>query len=133
MFEMRSHAVAACPKVLAFLASLRAELEELVRIPSVSALADHVDDVRRSADVTARLLRDAGLEHVEVLEAEGMQPAVTGAWLHAGEDAPTVLLYAHHDVQPVGTPRDGTPNRSPPPSGTAASTAVEPRTTRPGS
>jgi cysteinylglycine-S-conjugate dipeptidase len=82
---------------------IRAELEELVRIPSVSALADHVDDVRRSADVTAGLLRDAGLEHVEVLEADGMQPAVTGAWLHAGDDAPTVLLYAHHDVQPVGT------------------------------
>lgn len=82
---------------------LRAELEELVRIPSISALADHADHVRRSAEVTAELLRDAGLEHVEVLEADGMQPAVTGAWLHAGDDAPTVLLYAHHDVQPVGT------------------------------
>ncbi len=82
---------------------IRAELEELVRIPSISALADHVDDVRHSAEVTARLLRDAGLEHVEVLEADGMQPAVTGAWQHAGDDAPTVLLYAHHDVQPVGT------------------------------
>lgn len=82
---------------------IRAELEALVRIPSISALADHDDDVRRSAEATAALLRDAGLEDVEVLEAVGMQPAVTGAWLHAGDEAPTVLLYAHHDVQPVGT------------------------------
>ncbi|MFO7962203.1 MAG: M20/M25/M40 family metallo-hydrolase [Nitriliruptoraceae bacterium] len=82
---------------------IRAELEELIRIPSISALADHGDDVRRSAEVTAGLLRDAGLEHVELLEDDGMQPAVTGAWRHAGDDAPTVLLYAHHDVQPVGT------------------------------
>lgn len=82
---------------------IRAELEQLVRIPSISALPDHAADVQRSAEATAELLRDAGLEEVEILEAAGMQPAVTGAWLHAGDDAPTVLLYAHHDVQPVGT------------------------------
>ncbi len=81
----------------------RDHLEDLVRIRSISALEDHAGEVARSAAATATLLADAGLEDVEVLELEGMQPAVTGSWLHAGPDAPTVLLYAHHDVQPVGT------------------------------
>ncbi|MEX2549690.1 MAG: M20/M25/M40 family metallo-hydrolase [Nitriliruptoraceae bacterium] len=89
--------------LLAETARTRGDLEELVRIRSISALADHADEVARSATATAALLADAGLEDVEVLELDGMHPAVTGAWLHAGEDAPTVLLYAHHDVQPVGT------------------------------
>ena len=82
---------------------IRTELESLVRIRSISALPDHADEVRASADATAALLEEAGLEDVEILEQGGMQPAVTGAWLHAGPTAPTVLLYAHHDVQPVGT------------------------------
>ena len=82
---------------------IREELEALVRIPSISALPDHTDRVRASAEATAALLAAAGLEDVEVLDEDGMQPAVTGAWLHAGPAAPTVLLYAHHDVQPVGT------------------------------
>ncbi|MCC5949678.1 MAG: M20/M25/M40 family metallo-hydrolase [Nitriliruptoraceae bacterium] len=82
----------------------RRQLEELVRIPSIGAQPEHADDVALSARATAELLRDAGLEGVEVLTLEGMAPAVTGHWLHAGEDLPTVLFYAHHDVQPVGTP-----------------------------
>jgi len=82
---------------------IRDHLEDLIRIRSISALEDHAGEVARSAAATATLLADAGLEDVEVLELDGMQPAVTGSWLHAGEDVPTVLLYAHHDVQPVGT------------------------------
>ena len=83
------------------LAAARATLEELVRIPSVSAEADHADDVQRSADATAALLETAGLEHVRLATADGCPPAVIGEWHHhAG--APTVLLYAHHDVQPPG-------------------------------
>ncbi len=81
-------------------------LEQLVRIPSISALPEHAEDVEASAAATADLLREAGLEDVEVLRLPGAPqaaPAVTGAWLDAGEQAPTVLLYAHHDVQPVGT------------------------------
>ncbi len=81
----------------------RTWLEELVRIPSISALPEHADDVRACAERTAARCRDAGLEDVELLELEGAHPYVTGSWLHAGPDAPTVLLYAHHDVQPVGT------------------------------
>jgi cysteinylglycine-S-conjugate dipeptidase len=81
----------------------RRTLERLVRIPSISAQPERAADVRDSAEATAEVLRDAGLEDVRLLELEGAHPYVTGSWLHAGEDAPTVLLYAHHDVQPVGT------------------------------
>ncbi|HEX2038928.1 MAG TPA: dipeptidase [Acidimicrobiales bacterium] len=77
-----------------------ATLFDWLRIPSISAHADHAADVRRSAELVAGLLREAGLEHVEVLETEGA-PAVYGDWLHAGDDAPTALVYGHHDVQPV--------------------------------
>lgn len=79
-------------------------LRDLVEIPSVSVQPEHAADCRRSAERTADRLRDAGLEDVELLELDGTHPYVTGSWLHAGDDAPTVLLYAHHDVQPVGTP-----------------------------
>src|SRR5260221_8870357 len=71
-----------------------------LRIPSISAHADHAADVRRSADFTASLMTAAGLEHVTSIETPGL-PAVYGDWLHAGPDAPTLLVYGHHDVQPV--------------------------------
>jgi cysteinylglycine-S-conjugate dipeptidase len=86
------------------LADTRAWLEELVRIPSISSLPDRAEDVRICAERTADILREAGLEDVRLLELEGVHPYVTGSWLHAGPDAPTVLMYAHHDVQPVGPP-----------------------------
>jgi cysteinylglycine-S-conjugate dipeptidase len=87
----------------AHLGETRATLERLVRIASISAQPEHADDVRASAEATAEVLRGAGLEDVRLLELDGVHPYVTGSWLHAGDDAPTVLLYAHHDVQPVGT------------------------------
>jgi acetylornithine deacetylase/succinyl-diaminopimelate desuccinylase-like protein len=71
-----------------------------LRIPSISADPERASDVRSSAEFCARLMEDAGLEHVAVLETGG-GPAVYGDWLHAGADAPTVLVYGHHDVQPV--------------------------------
>ena len=80
-----------------------ADLTRLSEIPSVSAAGHDPSEVRRSAEATAELLRQAGLEDVQLLEIDGAHPYVTGQWLHAG-NAPTVLLYAHHDVQPVGTP-----------------------------
>src|SRR5687768_1345809 len=77
-------------------------LIDWLRIPSISSLPEHHADVRRSAERTAELLTEAGFEHVEVIEApnNGL-PAVYGDWLHAGPDAPTALVYGHHDVQPV--------------------------------
>jgi acetylornithine deacetylase/succinyl-diaminopimelate desuccinylase-like protein len=77
-----------------------ADLVTWLRIPSISALPEHAADVRASADHAAGLLRTAGFADVEVLETAGA-PAVYGAWLDAGPDAPTALVYGHHDVQPV--------------------------------
>ncbi len=89
------------------LPSVRADLEALVRIPSVSADPARVDDVRRCAEETARLLREAGSDDVRVLSAAGGAPAVVARW-PAPAGAPTVLLYAHHDVQPTGPRADWT-------------------------
>jgi acetylornithine deacetylase/succinyl-diaminopimelate desuccinylase-like protein len=75
-------------------------LFDWLRIPSISAHPAHAADVWRSAEWAADLFRGAGLEHVEVLSTPGA-PSVYGDWLHAGPDAPTVLVYGHHDVQPV--------------------------------
>lgn len=76
-------------------------LEDLVRIPSISFVEEHAPDVRRSAEAVARLLDEAGGTAVRLLEIDGAHPAVYGEF--AGpEGAPTVLLYAHHDVQPPG-------------------------------
>ena len=77
-----------------------ATLFEWLRIPSISAHADRAGDVRRSAELAAGLLAEAGMEHVCLLETPGA-PSVYGDWLHAGAGAPTVVVYGHHDVQPV--------------------------------
>lgn len=88
--------------------ALQADLEVLVRIPSVSAAAFDQAHVAASAAATEQLLRDAGLPDVQILSAprpDGTPgaPAVV-ARRPAPEGAPTVLLYAHHDVQPPGDP-----------------------------
>jgi cysteinylglycine-S-conjugate dipeptidase len=83
------------------MAAAREALEDLVRIPSISADAARTADVEDSAAATATLLERSGLEAVRLASADGCPPAVIGEWHHA-PDAPTVLLYAHHDVQPAG-------------------------------
>jgi len=75
------------------------ELEELVRIPSVSAPDFDGAEVQRSAEAVADLLRDSGVSRVRPLEIEGAHPAVCGV-VEGPAGTPTVLLYAHHDVQP---------------------------------
>ncbi len=81
--------------------SVRADLEDLVRIPSVSADPAAADAVQRSADAVAGLLRAAGMDDVQVLGMPGGHPAVVGRRA-APSGQPTILLYAHHDVQPTG-------------------------------
>src|ERR671911_3168988 len=51
----------------------------------------------------AGVLREIGIENVQVLEIPGVHPYVYGDWLHR-PGAPTILLYGHHDVQPPGRP-----------------------------
>ncbi len=75
-------------------------LLDWLRIPSISAQPAHVADVRRSAELCRELMRAAGLENAQILDTAGA-PAVYADWLHAGSGAPTVLVYGHHDVQPV--------------------------------
>src|SRR6266850_4008525 len=76
-------------------------LVELSRVPSVSAEGFPPSEVRRSADAVADTMRRSGVEHVEVLEIPGVHPYVYGDWLHK-PGAPTILLYGHHDVMPLG-------------------------------
>jgi acetylornithine deacetylase/succinyl-diaminopimelate desuccinylase-like protein len=79
------------------------QLVALSRIPGVSAEAAPDPHLRRSAEATASTMRAAGIENVQLLELPGVHPYVYGDWLHR-PDAPTVLLYGHHDVQPEGRP-----------------------------
>src|SRR6476620_1352224 len=74
------------------------ELKDLLRIPSVSTLPDHKNDVQRAAEFVADDLKRIGMEHVEVIPTAG-HPLVYGDWLHA-TGKPTVLCYGHYDVQP---------------------------------
>lgn len=75
------------------------ELEELLRIPSISTDSEYADDVQQAANWLASHLRSIGLSGVEVCETDG-HPIVYGEDLRAGDDAPTVLVYGHYDVQP---------------------------------
>ena len=78
---------------------VRVDLEALARIPSVSLDAFDQAQVEASAEATAALLEAEGLT-VEIVR-EGGRPAVI-AHIDGPEGAPTVMLYAHHDVQPPG-------------------------------
>ncbi|MET9670177.1 dipeptidase [Streptomyces sp. NPDC006475] len=76
------------------------DLAEWLRIPSVSAEPDRAADVRRSADWLAAKLRETGFPVAEVWPTAGA-PAVFAEWAAGDPDAPTVLVYGHHDVQPA--------------------------------
>ena len=75
------------------------DLIRLTRIPGVSFEGFDPRAVALSAECTAEILRGAGFEHVELMRIPGTHPYVYGDWLNR-PGAPTVLLYAHHDVQP---------------------------------
>jgi acetylornithine deacetylase/succinyl-diaminopimelate desuccinylase-like protein len=77
-----------------------AGLDAFLRLESISADPERTDEMRRTAQWVADELTRIGAEHAQLNETSG-NPIVTADWLHAGDDAPTVLVYCHYDVQPV--------------------------------
>ena len=82
-----------------------AALKQWLAIPSISADPAHHGDVRRSAEWLAGRVRAAGFPVAEVWDtgdaADPGLPAVFAEWRSADPAAPVVLVYGHHDVQPV--------------------------------
>ena len=74
------------------------ELNDWLRIPSISAKSEHREDTARAAEWLAGRMREAGLQTVDVVATAG-NPVVVGEWRGA-EGAPTLLVYGHYDVQP---------------------------------
>ncbi|MFA7627156.1 MAG: dipeptidase [Candidatus Kapaibacterium sp.] len=76
------------------------ELLEFLRIPSISSVPDNALHVRECALWLQDHIKGIGIEDCRIMETPG-HPIVYGQWLEAGENAPTVLIYGHYDVQPV--------------------------------
>jgi acetylornithine deacetylase/succinyl-diaminopimelate desuccinylase-like protein len=77
------------------------DLDQWLRIPGISAQPERHADVRRSAEWFADAAREAGFPVVEIWDDGPWLPAVFLEWPSGDPDAPTALVYAHHDVQPV--------------------------------
>jgi acetylornithine deacetylase/succinyl-diaminopimelate desuccinylase-like protein len=73
----------------------------LIRFPSVSTDPAFAAGMKGARDFLLERLRAIGLQQVQLLDAPGGQPAVFGAWLGAGADKPTIMIYGHYDVQPA--------------------------------
>jgi len=98
-FEDPSAAWAA-ERVAALMPGMRRDLDDLVRIPSVSGPDQPDGPIREAHDLVARLFREAGVETRE-LNLPGTAPVVIGE-IPAPPGAPTALLYSHYDVVPAG-------------------------------
>src|SRR6187200_629939 len=81
-------------------ADLIRDLGKLVAVQSISTDGEHQKEIEQSAAVTCDLMREAGLNNVQILKTGQSNPYSYGEWLGA-PGKPTVFLYAHHDVQPV--------------------------------
>jgi len=77
------------------------DLKDLVRIPSISFPGFDPAPLKQCAEAVAGLMMKSGLSGVRILETGAGYPAVFGQWMGA-PGKPTILLYAHYDVQPVG-------------------------------
>ena len=75
------------------------ELFGLIRIPSISSLPDHKEEMTRAAEYWKRMLREAGADHTEIFQTEG-NPVVYGEKT-IDQSLPTILIYGHYDVMPV--------------------------------
>jgi len=75
------------------------ELKAYLAVPSISSDPESKPAVAKCAEMTAKMMREAGLEAVVIHPTAG-HPVVTGSWLKA-PGRPTILIYGHYDVQPV--------------------------------
>lgn len=75
------------------------ELNEFLRIPSISSLSAHKGDIQNAAEWLAHAFKNLNLENISITQTAG-HPVVYADWLHA-EGKPTILFYGHYDVQPV--------------------------------
>jgi acetylornithine deacetylase/succinyl-diaminopimelate desuccinylase-like protein len=98
LFSASTVPVSTAPFVEQHKERLLEELKQFLRIPSVSTLTEHNEDVQKAAQFVADSLRDAGLENIEII-LTAKHPLVYADWLHA-PGKPTVLCYGHYDVQP---------------------------------
>ena len=76
------------------------QLIELCKLPSISTDPDASLDIQRTAKWVAEKLTSIGIENVKIMPT-AKHPVVYGDYLHAGADAPTILVYGHYDVQPA--------------------------------
>jgi acetylornithine deacetylase/succinyl-diaminopimelate desuccinylase-like protein len=74
------------------------ELVEILRIPSVSADSNHIDDMTTMAEALKQKMEEAGLENAEIMPTGG-HPMVYAEKI-ISSDLPTILVYGHYDVQP---------------------------------
>ena len=72
---------------------------DFLRIPSIGTDPDYAGDTRRAAEWVRAELERLGFDRCEIMRTDG-QPVVYGEWLKAGTDKPTIVIYAHYDVQP---------------------------------
>ncbi len=78
------------------------EYQELLRIRTISTQPKHAKDVARAAEWLKAMMLRIGMDRAEVILMPGGRcPLVLGEWEGAGEDAPTILIYCHYDVQPA--------------------------------
>jgi acetylornithine deacetylase/succinyl-diaminopimelate desuccinylase-like protein len=75
------------------------ELFEMIRIPSISSIAEHKPDMLRCAEYWKKMILEAGADKCEVMQTEG-NPVVYGEKI-IDPNKPTVLVYGHYDVMPV--------------------------------
>ena len=76
------------------------DYKQLLSFPSIGADPAHAADVQACADWIVSQLDAMGFDNCEAIATAG-HPVVYAEWLKAGADKPTVLVYAHYDVQPV--------------------------------
>jgi acetylornithine deacetylase/succinyl-diaminopimelate desuccinylase-like protein len=100
--DLRSAATEAMPQAIA-------DLERLVRIPSIAFRDYDPEPVHASAQATAEILEAAGFDGVRLIELpDGVDHPAVYAEVAGPPGTPTVLLYAHHDVQPEGPTEEWT-------------------------